>query len=627
MAGKTEVQWATADTGMTSMMRRMGVMPLISVFSLAFVYSFRRMSDTDLWGHLKCGEYLFQYGRILKTYYFNCSWPDLPYLNHEWLFQGIIYSVYRYAGEPGLIALQIFLIMLAFAMLYRILRLWSDDLSIIALVMGLGVMASSHRFALRPQHFTYVFLLYFLMGLHHLQRGDRRYAWFMGPVMVLWVNIHAESLWGLLIPLVYLFTESATGLRYQSGRGRIKAAGIVLVSVIAASMLNPFSYKTVFWPIFVMKEQFGGVEEILPPTSGRFLFFWIYFALFALTSLVNFRRVDWTWGGLSLIFLVVAWTANRGIPHFVFVSAPVVVSNLEALLRRPSVRWKGYYGAICTAVITIFFSGYATAIVTSPTYFKKYDNYSYPEGALHFLEEHKISGNVFNHHPWGNYIIWNAYPSLKPYIDGRFFHRRLYDEFNHVLQVGSGWQDILQKYGISMVLLPYSETDNGTLSDRLFASLQWRLVYWDDVSLLYLKDGLDTADIIDRFGNNVINPDRQMLDYAESDPQLLGRARKAADQGAINAPDSYKAALLSASIRFRMEDYAGAISMYEAALNLARHDVRIQAWCRFKMADSFRRLGDMGPAESHARAALALVPDFKEALKMIAEISLLRESR
>src|SRR3990172_143005 len=189
--------------------RAMDYALLAGTFSLAFLFSLRRMSDTDLWGHLKCGEYFFEKGAILRTYYYNCSWPDFPYLNHEWLFQAIIYKVHFYFGELGLMALQLSLVLLSFFILYRILRLYTDNASVISFILSIGIIASSHRFALRPQHFSYVFFLYFLFSLHLYQRGDQRYAYLMPLLMVVWVNMHAESLWGIVVPAVFLVVEYA----------------------------------------------------------------------------------------------------------------------------------------------------------------------------------------------------------------------------------------------------------------------------------------------------------------------------------------------------------------------------------------------------------------------------------
>ena len=182
---------------------------LLQDFCLVFVLSLRRLSDYDLWGHLKAGEYLFRTGSILTTHYFNCSWPEFPYLNHEWLFQAISYGLYNYGGEALLVALQMFLVLFSFALLYKTVRLYSDNIPVIVFVLALGVLASSHRFVLRPQHFSYVFLLTNLYCLHQYTKGRTGYLYLLPPVMLLWVNIHAESLWGIAVPAIFLVTEAA----------------------------------------------------------------------------------------------------------------------------------------------------------------------------------------------------------------------------------------------------------------------------------------------------------------------------------------------------------------------------------------------------------------------------------
>lgn len=75
-------------------------------------------------------------------------------------------------------------------------------------------------------------------------------------------------------------------------------------------------------------------HEILPPISGRYLYFWIYCSLVVVTTTLNRKRVDAVWLALGGVFLVVTWTANRGIPHFVFASALLLAGNLGALAQR-----------------------------------------------------------------------------------------------------------------------------------------------------------------------------------------------------------------------------------------------------------------------------------------------------
>ena len=57
----------------TKAARILDILLITGLFCLVFVLSLRRLSDYDLWGHLKAGEYLFKTGSILTTHYFNCS--------------------------------------------------------------------------------------------------------------------------------------------------------------------------------------------------------------------------------------------------------------------------------------------------------------------------------------------------------------------------------------------------------------------------------------------------------------------------------------------------------------------------------------------------------------------------
>lgn len=600
---------------------------LAGALALAVVGSLRRMSDTDIWAHLKCGEFFFEKGAILRTHYFNCSWPDSPYLNHEWLFQAIIYKVYSYFGEAGIVTLQVLLVLLSFVVLSRIIRLYTGNRIIAAGVLAVGIMASSHRFVLRPQHFSYVFLLYFLFSLHAYRKGFRKYVWFMPLLMAAWVNIHAESLWGVIVPAVFIAVEYVKTLR-GSGMGKADMRRLLFIYslVLAAAMLNPFGYKTIFWPLFVMKEQFAGVEEILPPIVSRYRPFWAYCLIFAVSSIINARRADPTWLTLSLLFCAVAWTANRGIPHFVFVSGPLVAVNLEDIFSgaRFQKRTAVFAASGARVLLALYIFGTIYSVTTHPLFMNKYDSYSYPEGALHFMQVNGVSGNVFNHHAWGGYIIWNAYPRLKPYIDGRFFRKKFYDEFNYILSVGPGWQDLLAKYNITIVLMPYSGTESGTINDRLFSVPHWRLVYWDDESLLYLKDTPENMGVIDRYGNDLFNPDRQLYEFNESSPDIVDKADAAARLNLMSAPGSFKALHMAADTAFLKGDYRTAIDQYQSLMDRGYGK---KAWFYYRLARGYKYIGDMQKSDEHAKRGMIAAAGSSSDAAVADEMRLFQQSK
>lgn len=594
---------------------------MTTALGLAVIYSLRRMGDSDLWHHLRCGEHLFHTGSILRTFAFNAGPAAAqPFLNHEWLFQALVYALEHAGGEPALMALQVGLVLATLAILYRTLRLHSSNLALVGLVMGLGIAASSHRLSLRPQHLTYLLLALLLHVLHLHERGRRRGVWALPALMLVWVNVHAECLWGLLIPAVFLFVEwlKARASGMPSGLAALARA---LALTAAATLVNPFGFKTAIWPLLVMREMWGGVEELLPPVTPRFAFFWAYCVLVALSVAWKPRRVDPTWAVLSAIFALIAWTANRGIPHFVLVSAPLVVACLDAGLGE--LRTPRALRLLAQAMPVAAMALLAALVVRSPAYLRPYDGVPYPEGAVRFLRAESLAGGVCSEHLWGGFLLWQGRPGLRPYIDGRFFARSAFEELAAVRAARPGWPAVLERNGITIALIGYASSAEPWLADALFASPSWWLVYWDDVSQLYLEDVPANAAAIERFGSRLINPDRQLLyQYAGVPPALAARAREVAERNAGLAPRSYRARIMAGNACLALGDAAAAAEHYEAALAVLDPP---NAWIHYQIARCRLRLRELRAAEAHLEACLALAPDFAEGRSALVEVRRLRD--
>ncbi|MEW6108630.1 MAG: tetratricopeptide repeat protein [Nitrospirota bacterium] len=628
---------------------------LSGLSGLVFVLSLRRLADYDLWGHMKAGEYFFRTGSILKTHYFNCSWPEFPYLNHEWLFQAITYGLFNAGGEAILVSLQIFLLSAAFVILYRTVRLYSDNIPLVVFVLAIGTLASSHRFVLRPQHFSYLFLLINLFCLHQYSKGRTGYLYILPVVMLLWVNIHAESLWGIAVPGIFVVIDavkifywkkainntsfplvgnpSSERLPEYNGAGRtsrgdktgnhnyellsnFKKLISVYVLVIATSLINPFTYKTVIWPLLVMSEQFAGVEELLPSTAIRYLPFWIYFGVFMISVPFSLSRIKVHFIIISLFFAVAAWTANRGIPHFVFASAPVVAAGLSHIMQAfKNVIAKGglsdkshTFQIFIKSIIFVSLLFSIASIMTNPRYLRKYDSVPYPEGAVGFIKKNNITGNMFNLHGWGGYLVWELYPDVRTYIDNRFFHRRFFEEYENILSGGMQWHDLLDRYNINIILLDYSPSGDLNLRDRLFRSAEWELVYWDDFSLLYLKNKPEFAEIHRKYSMHIINPDTGRFDLQGLDKEILLSASEEVRKNIENAGDSWKARFLIGNIEYYLGEADESVKNLEDAVKLSIEPVPA---IYFNLGQAYMASGRLSDAEKSFRKVVEIAPDMQ----------------
>ncbi len=598
----------------TKAARILDILLITGLFCLVFVLSLRRLADYDLWGHLKAGEYLFRTGSILTTHYFNCSWPEFPYLNHEWLFQAISYGLYNSGGEALLVALQIFLVLFSFALLYKTVRLYSDNIPVIVFALALGVLASSHRFVLRPQHFSYVFLLINLYCLHQYVNGRTGYLYLLPPVMLLWVNIHAESLWGIAVPAIFLVTEAAGVYFRHENNTNLKKLFFVFVLVVLASLINPFTYKTVIWPFLVMSEQFAGVEELLPPTTLKYLPFWIYFGIFVLSAFFSIGRIKIHFLFVAVFFSVAAWIANRGIPHFIFASAPVVVAVLSGAGRNDKINY------LLRLLLLSLIAAAVFSIVTDKRYLRKFDNVPYPEGAVKFIKDKEIKGNMFNLHGWGGYIVWELFPPVRTYIDNRFFYKKFFDEYEKILSGEMEWQYLLNKYKINIVLLNYSPTNDINLRDHLFRSSEWRLVYWDDYSLLYLRNEAGFSAINDRYGMHVVNPDTNRFSPDERDKAGMLPAFEDVRKNIENAEDSWLARFILGSIQYSSGDMQGSARSFEEALRLSLGQ---SPAIYFNLGQAYMATGRLQGAEESFKKVIKLEPA-EEAYQALRRVYLLQ---
>jgi hypothetical protein len=115
----------------------------------------------------------------------------------------------------------------------------------------------------------------------------------------------------------------------------------------------------------------------------------------------------------------------------------------------------------------------------------RFDPATFPVAALDWMEGQTAPGNVFNHFPWGGYLLYRAWPEQRVFIDGQtdFYGEALTRQYEQVITLAPGWQEILQDYGIGWVLVP---ADAG-LAQALRQEAGWRPVYQDRTAVIFFR--------------------------------------------------------------------------------------------------------------------------------------------
>ncbi|HLO00728.1 MAG TPA: hypothetical protein VK208_19880, partial [Pyrinomonadaceae bacterium] len=174
---------------------------LVFVFmAVIFILASQPITDPDFWWHLSTGQYIVEMRSVPHTDIFSTLRFGSEWVTHEWLSEVIIYSIFGTLGYGGLIATFSLLIVAAFWIVYQRCRNFGVNSYVTGFAVLLGAVATMPTWGVRPQMFS---LLLASIFINLLDRYARREAmpsiWWLAPLMILWVNLHAGFALGLAL--------------------------------------------------------------------------------------------------------------------------------------------------------------------------------------------------------------------------------------------------------------------------------------------------------------------------------------------------------------------------------------------------------------------------------------------
>lgn len=496
---------------------------LLAVFLFLSAYQLQHW-DSDIFWALKSGELIFRNLSVPVTDPFSYTFASAGWIDFTWGFQAISHLFYEYMGGwAGLFVLQLLVTCGAFVFVFLNIRLNAPGLKWLAPALLFLVYAASHsRLFIRPHLFEFFFvsLYLYLIGLHE-STGRARYLYVLFPLQALWINIHSSSILGLFIVGAYALGSAIDGFKGKGLRDSItlekSSWRLIIVAALlpVASLLNPYGYKLLVWPLI---HQGGANADALRHIGewGRIgwkeLFFFLYplpaagfafKALFfssALAVIYNIRRLKTRDAFILAAALYMAVTHMRWVALFGFFVAPAIASNIASYADRKGCSLSGAKTAFTAiALLTAFVLGYG---FTRPA---ELDNLGlglksavFPQGTVEFMKKEGIKDNIYNEYVFGGYLIYN-HPEAKVFIDGRtptvfspfFFWKTRIASIDT-----SAWRKVEKEYGLTAALVDI----DGRLCRKVFMGKDWVAVSFDDVSVLYLKRTEANKEIISRWG-------------------------------------------------------------------------------------------------------------------------------
>jgi len=110
--------------------------------------------------------------------------------------------------------------------------------------------------------------------------------------------------------------------------------------------------------------------------------------------------------------------------------------------------------------------------------------------ATEFLRRNPVPGRMFNFFDIGGFLDWQLYPGALTFIDGRTYNQQVFMEHQSVTGGMPGWEQILDKYGITYVVLKTMDSSGMILPivPILANNPNWSLVFSDGLFVVFVRN-------------------------------------------------------------------------------------------------------------------------------------------
>lgn len=513
----------------------------------AVLAGLRLVSETDLGWQMATGRYIVQHHALSSTTLYNYTVPEATWIYPP--ISGVIFYLLFWVG--GYAALS-WLNALACAGTLA-LALWRGGKATATLAI-LAVPAIAFRTMPRADLFTTVLFAAMLALLWQFLEGVRVKLWFLPLLMVLWVNLHPGFIAGLALLAGYVLMEVCDALLNAERRAgalqRLRRAWPWIAASVAATLVNPWMFG-----IFGALQK----ENRASQQSTAFIGEWsgAHFNALAFRQFWDLRdpsSADWWLMLLAAATIVVCLWKKRigpailmsaalyeGILHvrfqailalFVVVIGGAMLPQLAELLplRRgaeemnlaphvakganPS-RQAWLIPQIAVLALFSVLLGLRSYDLVSDrhyieagetTFFGTGESWWFPEKAMAFLEREKLPRNLFHDYTVGGFLTWRVgenYPDFAdgrflPFADGPFLTQRTLLASS---PDSAAWQDAATRWNINTIVLSlsrYAGLDSYSLAEYCH-STDWKPIYVDDVSIVFLRNRPENAQLLERF--------------------------------------------------------------------------------------------------------------------------------
>jgi hypothetical protein len=482
---------------------------LPSVRDIIFIFLFcslltgtlsnRPLADPDIGWHIRTGEQILIAHALPRTDPYSSLMQGQAWFAWEWLYDLALGILHHFCGLNGVVWLCAVLVASTFTLLLsQLLKQGTSLFLAIALMLLAECAAVIHLFA-RPHIVSWLFVLLWFIALERWEQGSaaRWLPWFFPLSMLLWANLHAGWILGLMLLSIYILAAFADSWRSQDPFDAVRTAHRTRrmawswAAAVLASFVNPFGWRLHAHIYRYLSDRYL-IDRISEFRSPNF-HYWPprCFAIIVVLVLIAFaghvRRIRFSHLLITLLAVYTGLFSSRNLPVssmlLVLVTGPLLWESFERLSDRPGARiWmrartariadfsgrmgtqelqlRGHLWPVLCVIGGLALCLHGGKLGSRALVHAQFDPKSVPVAATDFLEKEPSAEPVFSIDTWGGYLIYRLYPRRQVVVDDR---HDLYgsDRVRQLLtltQGEPGWRSTLDTWQVHTALLPANST-------------------------------------------------------------------------------------------------------------------------------------------------------------------------
>ncbi len=548
---------------------------LYFVYGLFFVFlvliffatTFKVGGDDDFFWHLATGRYIVENKVVPDTDIFGYATQGAEWIPFEWGWDVISYSLYTIGGYNLVLVFRSVVFVFIFLLLFLLFKKFKLNSTISFLVLFSLLVAIMDRLTPRPHILTYVFfaaLINLLVCFKYLDRAKySRWLYSLPLIFLIWGNIHMGVLAGGLVLFVFTVSEIIIYFnprKYSTNElkppSKEQVTRLSVISILSALVLlvNPHGIKTYIYAYGHTKMKLlETINEWRSPldsffTTGFVTNLYIIFLFSGILVLIYaYLKKDLFAVLLYIAFVIYSVRAIRFTVDFEIVMVFFIAVTLNYfILRWGQSKGKNYWVnyLLYNNTVKILLMLLMVFIIANIPNNKVYEKLEYYRvfgygidnnylaiQLMDFMKENNIKGKPFNQFGTGGTLVW-YFPDQKNFIDSRNLNDDIFNEYSRILSMQPGFEKKLDEYGVDYVI--YLDPDLVRRPDEMKRLIinylsrkpAWKLVFWDDKSLLFLRDEPKYSEIINKYEYKILNP----FIYYENSQEVLNKAKNDRDE-------------------------------------------------------------------------------------------------